>query len=323
MTSSDLFHVLLSALDNADRVFDHSETSRWPPGELEALKELRLVRQATAGLYAPCPNCHQTHTEPVTIRCAHDGTRRYFILCPESMRVQVTAEMCIGWQVDGDALARLLATAMDLMSKPKAVVAGRLWRLGRTPWKKATREVVLATRLNDVDATAIAAHLGPGGRAIVFVLREAPDERVWPGCVPAVVALSRVATLTPQGIQLDVAAITEIVSDADARAEARSVLPVDPEVKKQTVRRQVTAQLQSKDWDDILVAAYKQHGSYRKAADALTAQTGEPISKDKVRRAVERHGGIAELMADSDSASVARTVASQSRDKSKRFLERR
>jgi len=323
MTSSDLFHVLLDAVDDVGRVFDHSETSCWPPGELEDLKELGLVRQTAGGLHAPCPNCDEAHIEPVTIRRTPESTPRYFIRCPESMRVEVTAEMCVGWQVDCDGLAKALSDALDLKSKPKAMVPGRLWRLGRTPWKQSTREVVMVTRLHETDAAAVAAHLGPGGRAIVFVPRDAPDERIWPGHVPAVVALSRVATLTPHGIQLDVAAISEIVTDADTLAEARSALPVDPEVKKQTVRRQVAAEMQSKEWDDILIAAYKQHGSYRKAASALTQQTGEPISKDKIQRAVERRGGLAEIMADSDSPSVARTVASQRRDRQKKVLQRR
>lgn len=323
MTSSPLFQLLLDAIDDVDRVFDHSETSCWPPGELETLRQLGLVRQAAGGLYAPCPNCDEAHIEPVTIRQLPDATTRYFIRCPESMRVEVTAEMCVGWQVAGDGLATALGHAMDLKSKPRAMVPGRLWRLGRTPWKQTTREVVFATRLGDADAASIAAQIGVGGRAIVFVPRHAPDDRIWPDHVPAVVALSRVATLTPHGIQLDVAAVCEIVTDADALAEARSALPVDPEVKKQTVRRQVVAVLQSKDWDDILVAAYKQCGSYRKAAAALTRQTGNSISKDKVQRAVERRGGLAEIMSDSDTTSVARTVASQRRDRGTKFLQRR
>src|SRR5690554_4753718 len=129
MMSNDLFQLLLDAIDDVDRVFDHSETSRWPPGELEQLKELGLVRQAAGGLHAPCPNCDEGHIEPVTIRQTSDGTQRYFIRCPESMRVEVTAEMCIGWQVDGDGLAKALSAAMDLKSKPKAIRPGRLWRL--------------------------------------------------------------------------------------------------------------------------------------------------------------------------------------------------
>jgi len=239
------------------------------------------------------------------------------------MRVEVTADMCVGWQVDGDGLAKALSDAMDMKAKPKAMVPGRLWRLGRTPWKQTTREVVLATRLHEADAAAVAAHLGPGGRTIVFVPRDAPDDRIWPGHVPAVVALSRVATLTPQGIQLDVAAMTEIVADADALAEARSVLPVDPEVKKQVVRQQVRSEIKGHLEDDVLIAAWKMHGSVRKAASALTDQMGRTVTKDKVQAAITRAGGAKALRESDDSGSVARTVASQSRDRPKKVLERR
>jgi hypothetical protein len=323
MSTSDLFDLLLGALDDIDRVFDYEETYRWPAGQMDALRRQGLLRQATAGLHAPCPNCDRGHIEPVTIRVAPDGTRRFYIQCPESMRVPVEPDMCVGWEVDAEGMARAIASALRLNSKPKAVSPGRLWRLGRVPWRGTTREVILAIRMHDDDAASIAAHIGPGGRAIVFVPRNLPDERVWPGHVPAVVALSRLATLGQGGIELDVAAMTELVADADAAAEARSSMPVDPEVKKQVVRQQVKAEIKGQLEDDILVAAYKTHGSYRKAAEALTEQTGQTISKDKVSRAVKRAGGVDALRESDDSASVARTVASHSRDRGKKFIERR
>lgn len=323
MTSSELFLVLLDALDDVGRVFDHSETSCWPPGELETLKRLGLVRQATGGLHAPCPNCGEAHIEPVTIRQTAGGTPRYFIRCPESMRVEVTAEMCVGWQADGDGLAKALSDGMDLKSKPKAIRPGRLWRLGRTPWKQATREVMFATRLRDADAASIAAAIGPGGRAIVFVPGNAPDEHIWPGHVPAVVALSRVATLTPLGIELDVAAVSEIVNDADVLAEARSQFPVDPEVKKHVVRQQVKAEIKGQLEDDVLIAAWKMHGSVRKAASALTDQLARTVTKDKVQAAIKRAGGAKALRESDDSGSVARTVASQRGDRAEKVLQRR
>jgi hypothetical protein len=306
-----------------DRVFDYAETSCWPSGELVALGRLALIREATSGLHAPCPNCDDGHIEKVSIRKSERGAARYFIHCLASMRVEVTAEMCLGWSVDLDALARMLSAAMDMKQKPKVLVAGRLWRLGRIPWKATTREVVLAIRLCDADASSVTAHIGSGGRSIVFVPHHKPDEIVWPGHVPAVVALSRVATLGPQGIELDVAAMTELVTDADAMAEKRSMLPVDPEVKKQVVRQQAKAEIKGHLEDDVLIAAYKQYGSLRKAAEALTDQLGRTISKDKVSRAVQRAGGAKAVRETDDSASVARTVASQPRDRGKKFIERR
>lgn len=323
MKTSEIFDLLLEAVDDVGRVFDFAEIARWPTGQLQSLQELGLLRQAAGGLHAPCPNCDDGHVEQVIIRPNPGGPMRYFIQCPESMRVEVTAEMCIGWQVDGDGVAKAISAAMDLKSVPKTMVPGRLWKLGRTPWKQSSREVVWATRLHDADAATVVAHLGPGGRAIVFVPMHAPDERVWPGHRPAVVALSRVATLTPQGIQLDVAAITEIVSDADAQAEARSILPVDPQVKKRVIRQQLKAEAKSQLEDDVLVAAYKMYGSVRKAAEALTKQLKTPITKDKVQGAITRAGGAKALREEMDSPSVARTVASQSRDRAKKVLERR
>lgn len=325
MTKTDLLGLILAAADDQGRVFDHAEIALWPPGSLEQFCHLKLIRRGPGGLHAPCPNCTDGHIEPVTIRAGPDGTKRFYIWCPESMRVEVQAEMCNGWQIDPAGLAAVLAGALGLKGKPKPIVADRLWRLGRTHWPPGssnTREVVFARRMQDADAPAIAAHIGVGGRAIVLVPRHAPDTRIWSGPVPAVIPLSEVLTWDDDQPALDVMAMADAVGGADRLAASAEVIALGPTGKKM-VRRQVKAEIKSLLTDDAYVAAYKEHGSYRKAAAALTEQTGQPISKDKVRGAVKRHGGSADVMSDEDSASVARTVASQPRDRSKKFIERR
>ncbi|MEO2034849.1 MAG: hypothetical protein ABGZ35_22440, partial [Planctomycetaceae bacterium] len=82
------------------------------------------------------------------------------------------------------------------------------------------------------------------------------------------------------------------------------------------------AEIESMLTDDALAAAYAQHGSYREAADALSEQTGQPISKDKVYRAVQRRGGVRAVKSDTNSHSVRRTVASQRRDGKKKIPNR-
>jgi len=323
MTRNDLFHLVLAAADDVGRIFDHAEIQTWPAGSLAALGRLGLLRQSGTGLHAPCPNCEDGHIEPVTIRPGAGDAKRYFIWCPEAMRVEVTPEMCNGWEVDLDGLARAVASAMSLKGSPKRLVPGRLWALGRALWKHSTREVVLALRLRDTDVSAVTSHIGVGGRAIVFVPQHPPDDRVWPGRVPAVVALSRVATLGADSLALDVAAIGEIVANADAAAEARSALPTDPEIKKQIIRQQVKAEIKTHLEDDVLVASYLEFGSFRKAAAGLTERLGRPVTKDAIEDAVKRAGGIKALTEMMDTVSVARTVASQSRDRSKKILERR
>jgi hypothetical protein len=318
MTRDDVLRLLLACSDDTGRVLDHSEVSAWPPGAREEFQRAGLLWAAQTGLTATCPNCAEPHIEPVMV-VGEAPVARYFIRCPESLRVEVTPEMCRGWEVNPHGLAPAVGAALDLKGSPKAVVPDRLWRLGRIPWQSKTREVLLALRMADADASSVAAHVGAGGRAIVLVPHHVPDERLWPGRAPAVVALSRVASLDGDRLVIDGFALMESVAESDALAEARSAVPVDPDVKRLTIRRQVKAEIKGHLGDDILVAAYKQHGSFRGAAKALTEQLGRPVSKDQVSRAVQRAGGIDEVADHEDSASVARRVASQSRDRAKKI----
>jgi len=70
--------------------------------------------------------------------------------------------------------------------------------------------------------------------------------------------------------------------------------------------------------DDDLINAYLEHGTYRAAAEALSKR-GSKISKDAVSRAVQRRGGPHVVKSDHNSRSVRRTVASQRRDRKKKF----
>lgn len=320
MTRNDLLRMLLAAADDVDRSFDRAATVTWPPGALGELQRLGILGRAVGGMYATCPNCDEGHVEPVTAL-----GERFYVSCPEAILVEVQTEMCERWQIDLAGLAAAVAGLLGLKGKPREVVADRFCRLGRTPWPPgsgSTREVVFACRMQDDDASAVAAHAGPGGRAVVLVPCRAPDDRIWPGLVPAVIPLSEVITWDGGELSLDVMAMVDAIETADRLAESSGAVALAPSGKKM-VRRQVKAEIKSLLTDDAYVAAYKEHGSYRKAAEALSEQTGQPIGKDKVRRAIERHGGLAEVMPEMDSASVARRVASQRRDRQNKFLERR
>lgn len=319
MTVNDLLQLLLVAADDVGRVFDHAEIRTWPSGGLEHFRGLRLLRTAANGLMAPCPNCLDAHTESVTVLEESDGRRRYFIPCPESLRVEVTVEMCCGWQVDLEALASLVATSIG-QHAAKAVVPGRLWRLGRTKWQDGTRQVLFATRLIDDDASSVMCHVGTHGRDIVMVPHYVPDDRIWPQRVPPVIALSQVASLEEKGLVLDAVAMAEVVAETD-RVNATVHAVGTDRTGRRIVQRVVKAEIKSFISDEPLVAAYREHGSLRKAAEFLSKQTGTKVTKDVVRRAIERHGGIKEVMQKHDTPSVGRTVASQPRGRAKKMLQ--
>ncbi|GJQ30463.1 MAG: hypothetical protein HBSAPP03_23470 [Phycisphaerae bacterium] len=320
MTKADVFRLLLVGADCAGHLFDHSEISMWPPGALDECRRINLVRPAPTGLTAPCPLCDDHHIEAVTVVDERDSDEntlsRFFIWCPESLRVEVTAAMCQGWEVNAEGLAGVLAGALGLPSA-RPVVPGRLWHLGRMPWRKSTREVVLAMRLADDDGGAVTRHIGTGGRAVVFVPHRVPSPSSWPGRVPAVISLHAAASFTDEVVNLDAEAVLEAIAEADRLAEAAGGVSLDARGKG-LVRNQVKSELKSHLGDDALVAAYKQHGSYDKAAKALSEQMGTKISRDKVWRAVNRAGGIDAVLREDDSGSVGRVVASQPRDRAKK-----
>lgn len=76
------------------------------------------------------------------------------------------------------------------------------------------------------------------------------------------------------------------------------------------IRRQIKAEHKTQLSDDVLMAARRQCGSLRKAADFLSRETGQDVTKDQVFRAVKRAGGLAEIINASDSDSIVRTSPS-------------
>ncbi|MCC5786913.1 MAG: hypothetical protein JJU33_09450 [Phycisphaerales bacterium] len=321
MTSDAILNLLFAAADDVGRTFDHRDLAEWPAGSHRVFLKLGILRQSAGGLMASCPSCDDGHVELVSQRPGPDGEPRLYIYCPEQLRLEVSAEMCRGWEVDLDGLATLLNSAMELKGKPKPLIPNRLWRLGRIPWEGNTREVMLATRLGDPDGASVAAPVGVGGRAIVLVPRQVPDDRVWPGRVPAVVALERVAELDDDRFVIDGVALMEAVAEADAVALERGEIPQEQLAAKK-VRQQVDKAIKSMLSNEALVQEYRIRGSYRKAADALVA-AGYRTNRYAVERAVKTAGGPDAVKQGADSNSVIRTVASQPRDRSKNFSQRR
>lgn len=318
MTKADLFRLLLVAADAPGSLFDHSEVSRWPKGALDDLLKSHLVRRAQTGLTAPCPHCDDHHVETVTVVAPSDDADkpRYFICCPESLKVEVSEEMCRGWAVDLDGLAAALALAIAV-STPKPVLPGRFWRLGRMKWRETTREVVFAVRLAEDDAEVLMRHVGTGGRAVLFVPHRVPDPIRWSGRAPAVIPLHDVAALTDDNVVLDPEAVLEAIDIADKRAQARGEVPEEKLTAKR-IERGVRKAIENMVSDDALVQAYLAHGSYRKAADALV-RDGQVTDRWAVERAVKAKGGPKAVRRETDSGSVSRAVASQSRDRGKKF----
>ena len=123
------------------------EVATWPADILRRLMAAGLIRPAESTSYVACPNCHEAHDAEVTVRDGPGGRLRFFIHCPEALRVEVPAESLQQWCVNLEGLGTALAGALSLSGRRTVLVSGRLWRLGRTKWQGVSRDVLFARGL--------------------------------------------------------------------------------------------------------------------------------------------------------------------------------
>lgn len=276
--------------------------------------------QAESADHVVCPACSERHVEEVIPRKGRDGRIRFFIRCPEALRVEVPEDSLLQWTIDFDALACAIAGSMSLQGRCGPIVAGRLWRLGRQNWHGASRDIMFARGLQWSDGgQQLPGRLGTPGRAILLVAAHVPAPEFWPELPHPTVALTGITTLASSGIELDLTHVAAIVEAVDAQNRATQPVALTPRQQKKLFRQEAAGILKSHLKDDDLIEAYVEHGSYRAAAEALSKQHSVKISKDAVSRAVQNRGGPSAVKSVHDSASVRRTVASQRRDRKKQF----
>lgn len=283
---------------------------------------LPWIRETTAAEFAVCPECDDMHEELPIVRTMPDGSLRWFIPCPELLRVEIIPECLRRWSIDFMAFTVHLAQTLGLTGSTKEVMPDRVWRLGKTKWEQTSRDVLFVRGMSWPDARDAAGVVEKTTQPIVLVSERIPDEHVWLRRIPAVVALSYVSHLSHTGLTIDRDHLFASISDQRTEAGEPAAKVISTKKQKLMIRQQVKAEIESMLTDDALTAAYEQHGSYREAADALSAQTGQPISKDRVFRAVKRKGGTKTVHSDTNSGSVRRTVASQRCDGKKKIQNR-
>jgi len=316
---TDPLGIIWSVLDAPQCLFTAEAVAAWPVGWLQTLVDVNLVRPGPSADRVICPACADRHVEEVIARQGRDGRTRYFVPCPEALRVEIPTEYLSCWILNLDGIAQAIAGAMTSSRRCTVRIPERLWRLGRVMWQSAGRDVLLARGLLWRDGARIANEIGTHGRGIVLVADQVPENHPWPELPPPVIALSSVASLNGRTLELNHADVAAVVNDVDAKNRAVRPITLTRKQQKQVFRQAAGDVLKSVIKDDDHVRAYLTHSSYRAAANALSAQFGFKISKDKVKRAIDRRGGIDAVRQDNDSDSVRRTVASQRRDRQRKF----
>lgn len=323
---NDLLRLLLAAADDVGRTFDHATVAAWPVGAVDTLRRLGLLRRGAGSLHAPCPNCRDHHVEPVVVSKRTGGLTRFFITCPESLRVEVTAEMCEYWEINPAGLAAAVTGLIGLKGRPQVVVADRFCRLGRVSWPpgpEKSRPVVFARCLGDGDSSELVRRVPMDGRTIVLTPSCVPDERIWPGKVPPVIPLTDVLHWDDAVLELDSEGLMDIVRATDETPYRAGGLEIMHDDLQLMIRRQLKADKKSELTDEAMLQAIKMYGGNARAAAKALNEEGYPVHHSTISRKLKKLRETHDIDREDDSPSVARTVASQRRDRVRKIEERR
>ena len=301
-------------LDHPEPTVTNATVEKWPAGFQQRLLDWGFLAPAEDADRVLCPECHD-HEEEVVSRTGRDKKTRFFIPCPQLLRTEVLATSLRRWQVVPQAIAGALAKTLDLKGRCTELLPGRLWRMGRTTWQGSSRDVFFARGLGWDDVSATRALIVQGTKPIVFSTMCRPPDTFWQRKVHPVLVLFQLAMLTEQGIEVERMEIAAAIQAADLTASESDSLILTTDQLALKIRQQIKAERRTELTDEVFLAAYRQENNLRSAAAFLTEQTGQEISKDKVKRALDRAGGAAAVLDGTDSNSVIRGVASRRRDK--------
>ena len=307
--SPDPLDRLWPAFDTRDPLITTDETDRWPTGSLEWLVRLKLLVPAECASHVTCPACCDRHDEEVTARREPNGKIRYFISCPEALRVEIAPEMRRQWRPDFSRLARKLKEQLGIDGRVRDRVPDRLWRLGVVPWARSeVREVYLARGLAAVDGHDVAKPIACEGRPIVFVGLVTPPPSLWPAISPAVVPLPVVLHTEGGELRLDRHLLAQFVNGADRNAEILgSIHQSELERRVNHIAERRMAQGSA---DDLITALVSQGLSYREIEEELSKR-GMRMDHSTIAR---RKKPLVTRVPHS-SSSVVRHASSQPRDK--------
>ncbi|AMV35215.1 hypothetical protein VN12_24030 [Pirellula sp. SH-Sr6A] len=308
----DPLEYLLPMIESQQMTVGNDEVSRWPTGVLQTLTDLGILVSAEDADSIRCPECGE-HWEEIFAMDGPGDSTQLFIRCPEVLRIEVTQQHRRQWRPDLSSLMRFLASSLNLKGKPQELFSERLWRLGRLTWNKVSRDVLFVRGLRWPDAELPRAQIVRQRKPILISSTYAMPEEYWKTPPPQLV-LRNIAWFADR-FEIDVEEVAACIADATKKVGDSPILGVTEEELKLTIRRQIKAENKTELTDDIYVRAYRQLGSLRLAAEFLSDQTNAIVTKDRVKRAIDRYGGIPSLANEEDSNSIVRGVASHHRDR--------
>jgi hypothetical protein len=159
-----------------DHILTYDETRRWPEAEREALFHLDILRRTEDAKTLVCDTCGDE--EDVVIGLGREPR----VHCRQFGLMPVRAERLQQWDMDFNALGRVLRAGLKLSSGIDEVTSGRIWMLGRRQVVDRTAEFFLVQGIawpDSVDLLRSAARLQISPAPVILIPDRLPEQTEW------------------------------------------------------------------------------------------------------------------------------------------------
>jgi len=271
----DLLNIIWRSADTPNPVFTAEDLVGVSPAALSDLTKLGVLREAGPATHVVCDGCHDQHVERVGMTKYPNGQTRFFIPCPENLRVEVPRERLRQWTLDFTPLLAALARALGAQEALAEVVPGRVWNLGRASLAGKSKLIWAARGLAWPDAVQVVAALPQGRSPILFCLGQAHDDGLVDVPREAIIELRTVMQMK-DGVVVDREAIERQLGDVAAP-------PAKKQTKKQAQRDATVGALKRELHERIL--AFK--SAIRAADDADRICDLPPVTQKELAAAIK------------------------------------
>jgi len=190
------------------------EIEAWPPGDVAALKRLKIVKKATPAKVIVCPGCEEACLMPVHVCPAQDDRAlRIFISCDkreDTGRIQIDPAELERWQIDVGRFVSLLAAALGTGHAPDEIIPQQTFYLGALTINRKRRFAIFVCN-NEVLNASIESdlfHLYPHPFFLVAAGLPGPQEMKQGPAIP----LLHVLLLSEKGLAVDMDELKEALS---------------------------------------------------------------------------------------------------------------
>jgi hypothetical protein len=250
------------------------DVAELPPLALEYLQALGLLRPGDTVGHVVCRNCEEDHIVEITRVAYPDEKVRFFAKCPTNGRIEIPRERLLQWTVGfGPVLAEVMA-ALGAPGKPKEVIPGRVWDLGRTALIGQSRPLWAVRGMSWPDAAIVGKSVPKGRSPVVFVLGQRPEEGILDVPHDCIIELRTVVTLQSHTLSVSADSIKSQLSVNPAESIAKKV-------KKRSSRKTLIASIKKALRKHLMAARDKAFSSSKRSGipELLPRPTQEQLAK--------------------------------------------